>query len=358
MHFELTLRNMKAIIIIFCTNGIKPFTRRELANTGCGRTTAFLSPKKDSFLRKKRRITKMKKRIAILLTALMIFSLSACGKEEPSQETGSETFPMTVTDYLGTEMEFEAAPEKIVSLSPSCTEILYALGLDDKMVGVSNWCTYPEEAAGVEKVGDTYSVNVEKIIELDADVVFVSGAAAAESVEALNASGIRVYSIGAKNIDDIYASIENIGTITETGDKAKQVVSGMKDELADLEKKVSELETKSVFIDLGSLYSTGSEDYLGTSLALIKADNIALDAGANSPQLSAETVIEKNPQVYIAMTSKEEFEQPAGFEEIDAFKNGEVYFIAYDDPATDMISRDGPRFIQGLDYLADLIHKL
>ena len=132
----------------------------------------------------------------------------------------------------------------------------------------------------------------------------------------------------------------------------------MKDELADLEKKVSELETKSVFIDLGSLYSTGSEDYLGTSLALIKADNIALDAGANSPQLSAETVIEKNPQVYIAMTSKEEFEQPAGFEEIDAFKNGEVYFIAYDDPATDMISRDGPRFIQGLDYLADLIHKL
>ena len=81
----------------------------------------------------------MKKRIAVLLTALMIFSLSACGKEEPSQETGGETFPMTVTDYLGTEMEFEAAPEKIVSLSPSCTEILYALGLDDKMVGVSNW---------------------------------------------------------------------------------------------------------------------------------------------------------------------------------------------------------------------------
>ena len=92
--------------------------------------------------------------------------------------------------------------------------------------------------------------------------------------------------------------------------------------------------TKSVFIDLGGLYSSGSEDYLGTSLALIKADNIALDAGTNSPQLSAETVIEKNPQVYIVMSSEEEFDRPAGFEEIDAFKNGEVYYIAYDDPNT------------------------
>ncbi len=303
----------------------------------------------------------MKRITAALLALMMVLALVSCGSDEKSEETGeAKDFPMTVTDYLGTEMEFEAAPEKIVSLSPSCTEILYALGLGDKMVGVSNWCTYPEEAADVEKVGDTYSVSVERIIELDADVVFVSGAAAAESVEALNAAGINVYSIGAKDVDDIYASIENIGTITGTSDKAAEVVNGMKDELSDLEEKVADLDTKSVFIDLGSLYSTGSEDYLGASLSLIKADNIALDAGANSPQLSAETVIEKNPDVYIAMMSKDEFEasKPAGFDEINAFKNGEVYYIPYDDPATDMITRDGPRFIQGLTYLAELIHQL
>ena len=303
----------------------------------------------------------MKRITAALLALMMVLALVSCGNDEKSEETGeAKDFPMTVTDYLGTEMEFEAAPEKIVSLSPSCTEILYALGLGDKMVGVSNWCTYPEEAADVEKVGDTYSVSVERIIELDADVVFVSGAAAAESVEALNAAGINVYSIGAKDVDDIYASIENIGTITGTSDKAAEVVNGMKDELSDLEEKVADLDTKSVFIDLGSLYSTGSEDYLGASLSLIKADNIALDAGANSPQLSAETVIEKNPDVYIAMMSKDEFEasKPAGFDEINAFKNGEVYYIPYDDPATDMITRDGPRFIQGLTYLAELIHQL
>lgn len=299
----------------------------------------------------------MKKITTLLLTAILVCSLAACGTEGKDQKAG-ETFPMTVTDYLGTEMEFEAAPEKIVSLSPSCTEILYALGLSDKMAGVSNWCTYPEETADVEKVGDTFSVSVERIIEMEADVVFVSGAAAAESVEALNAAGIPVYSIGAKNIEDIYSSITNIGKVTGTADKAEEVVSDMKEKLTALEEKTADLDTKSVFIDLGSLYSTGSEDYLGASLSLIKAENIALEAGANSPQLSAETVIEKNPQVYIVMSSEKDFEKPDGFDRIDAFKNGEVYYIDYTDPAADMITRDGPRFVEGLEYLANLIHKL
>ncbi len=303
----------------------------------------------------------MKRFLAALLAVVMVLAVTACGSDEsskPADENGAgeAAYPMTVKDYLGNEMEFAEAPQKIVSLSPSCTEILYALGQGDKMVGVSTWCTYPEEAAEVEQVGDTYSVSVERIIELDADVVFVSGGTAAESVDALNAAGINVYSTGAKNVDEIYESIENIGAIVDASDKANEVVTGMKNQLADLEEKLADVETKSVFIDLGGLYSSGSEDYLGTSLALIKADNIALDAGTNSPQLSAETVIEKNPQVYIVMSSEEEFDRPAGFEEIDAFKNGEVYYIAYDDPNTDIITRDGPRFIEGLSYLAGLIH--
>lgn len=299
----------------------------------------------------------MKKITAVLLCIVLTFALAACGGgDKDGGETEGTGFPMTVTDYLGTEMTFEAAPEKIVSLSPSCTETLYALGLGDKMAGVSNWCTYPEEAADVEKVGDTFSVNVEKIIELEADVVFVSGAAAAESVEALNAAGINVYSIGAKDVDGILTSIEGVGRVTGTSDKAKEITDAMSAKLEDLKAKFGETEQKSVFIDLGALYSTGSEDYLGASLSLINAENIALDAGANSPLLSAETIIEKNPQVYIALSSEEDFVKPDGFDEIDAFKNGQVYYIDYADPATDMITRDGPRFIDGLEYLGNLIH--
>ncbi len=300
----------------------------------------------------------MKKQMLFLLMVVLMFSLTACGEKTEGGQTVGDSFPMTVTDYIGTEMEFEAAPEKIVSLSPSCTEILYALGLGDKMVGVSNWCTYPEETAEVEKVGDTINVNVERVIELEADVVFVSGFAAAESVSALNAAGIKVYSIGAKDVEEIYHTITSVGNITGTGEKAAELVNDMKAKLTALTEKLQNLENKSVFIDVGMLYSSGSEDYLGASLSLIHADNIALSAGKNSPQLSAEAVIELNPQVYIAMSDAGSFEKPDGFDEIDAFKNGEVYYIDYTDPAADMITRDGPRFIEGLEYLANLIHGL
>lgn len=299
----------------------------------------------------------MKKKLVFLLMLVLTLSLVSCGGEDNSG-SGSQSpeYPLTVTDYIGTEMTIENEPEKIVSLSPSCTEILYELGLGDKMVGVSNWCTYPEEAADVEKIGDTFSVNVERIIELEADVVFVSGQAAADSVEALNGAGIQVYSIGAKNLDDIYKGITDIGMITNTAEKAASVVDDMKVQAEELKAAFAEFDTKSVFIDLGNLYSTSKEDYLGNSLELINAENIALDFDYSSPQLSAETVIEKNPAVYIALSSEEQFVKPEGFDKIDAFKNGQVYYIDYADPTTDMITRDGPRFLQGLEALGNMIH--
>lgn len=299
----------------------------------------------------------MKKKLVFLLMLVLTLSLVSCGGEDNSGNgSQSPEYPLTVTDYIGTEMTIENEPEKIVSLSPSCTEILYELGLGDKMVGVSNWCTYPEEAADVEKIGDTFSVNVERIIELEADVVFVSGQAAADSVEALNGAGIQVYSIGAKNLDDIYKGITDIGMITNTAEKAASVVDDMKVQAEELKAAFAEFDTKSVFIDLGNLYSTSKEDYLGNSLELINAENIALDFDYSSPQLSAETVIEKNPAVYIALSSEEQFVKPEGFDKIDAFKNGQVYYIDYADPTTDMITRDGPRFLQGLEALGNMIH--
>lgn len=300
----------------------------------------------------------MKKITAILLITMLTIAFTACGAggEDGDEQAAAESFPMKVTDYLGTEMEFKQAPEKIVSLSPSCTEILYQLGLGDKMVGVSNWCTYPKEAGKVEKVGDTFSVNVEKIIELEADVVFVSGQAAADSVSALDAAGIKVYSIGAKSLEDIYKSISGIGQVTGTSEEAADIVGDMKEDAEELKNEFAQYDKESVFIDLGDLYSTSKEDYLGNSLKLINAENIALDFDYSSPQLSAEAIIEKNPQVYICLSSEKDFVKPDGFDKIDAFKNKKVYFIDYTNKATDMITRDGPRFLDGLELLGNLIH--
>lgn len=300
----------------------------------------------------------MKKITAVFLITVLAFSFTACGSggEDSEAEGTAKSFPMTVTDYLGTEMEFTEAPQKIASLSPSCTEILFALGLGDQVVGVSNWCTYPKEAQSIEKIGDTNSGNVEKIIELDADVVFVSGQTAADSVSALSEAGINVYSIGAKDLDGIYKGITDVGQITDTSQKASEIVNDMKKEAKKIKAEFAQYDKKSVFIDLGDLYSSSKEDYLGNSLDLINAENIALNFDYSSPQLSAEKIIEENPQVYLCFSSEKEFVKPDGFDQIDAFKNKEVYFIPYENPTMDKITRNGPRFLEGLETLGKLIH--
>lgn len=300
----------------------------------------------------------MKKLVALIAAMIMACVLVSCGGgtgQGDLPEAGS--YPMTLTDGIGNTVTIEEEPDKIASLSPSCTEILYALGLGDKMTGVSTWCTYPKETKNVAQIGDTFSVNIEKLIEMETDLVFVSGHAGSDAVSALGQAGIAVYTTSTVTLDDIYNNIEAMGVITNTADKAAGIVADMKAEAADLQETYAAFDTKKVFIDLGELYSTSKADYLGHSLSMLNTENIAYEYDYTSPRLSAETVIEQNPDVYIAMCSESDFVMPDGFEEIAAFQNGNVHYIPYDDPRVDMITRDGPRFIDGLKVLGDLIHQ-
>lgn len=299
----------------------------------------------------------MKKLVVLIAVMMMVFALTACGGSGSGGELPEAgVYPMTLTDGIGNTVVIEEEPDKIASLSPSCTEILYELGLGDKIIGVSTWCTYPEETKDVEQIGDTFSVNIEKLIEMETDLVFVSGHAGADAVSALDQAGIAVYTTSTVTLDDIYNNIAVMGAMTNTADKANAIVSDMKAEAEGLQETYAAFDSKKVFIDLGDLYSTSKVDYLGHSLSMLNTENIAYEYDYTSPRLSAETVIQENPDVYIALCNEEDFVMPDGFEEITAFKNGDVHFIPYDDPRVDMITRDGPRFVEGLKILGDLIH--
>ena len=308
---------------------------------------------------KAEREEKMKKLITLIAVIIMVLTLASCGGGSGSGSDLPEAgvYPMTLTDGIGNTVVLEEEPDKIASLSPSCTEILYALGLGDKIVGVSTWCTYPEETKNVAKIGDTFSVNIEKMIEMGVDLVFVSGHAGSDAVSALGQAGIAVYTTSTVTLDDIYHNINVMGAMTNTADAAAAIVADMQADAEGLEEKYAGLETKKVFIDLGDLYSTSKVDYLGHSLPMLNTENIAYDYDYTSPRLSAETVIEQNPDVYIVLCSEEDFVMPDGFEEIKAFKEGNVHYIPYDDPRVDMITRDGPRFVDGLKVLGDLVHE-
>ena len=301
----------------------------------------------------------MKKLVTLMAAFVMAFVLAACGGGSTSGGDLPEAgvYPMTLTDGIGNTVVIEEEPDKIASLSPSCTEILYELGLGDKMVGVSTWCTYPEETANVEKIGDTFSVNIEKLIEMETDLVFVSGHAGSDAVSALGQAGIAVYTTSTVTLDDIYHNINVMGAMTNTADKAAEIVADMQADAEGLQETYAAFDTKKVFIDLGDLYSTSKVDYLGHSLSMLNVENIAYEYDYTSPRLSAETVIAQNPDVYIVLSSEADFVMPDGFEEIKAFKEGNVHYIPYDDPRVDMITRDGPRFVEGLKVLGDLVHE-
>lgn len=294
----------------------------------------------------------MKKLLALTLVFLMAFSFVSCGNDD--EKTGGE---ITVTDSDGKVITLSEPADVVVSVSPAVTEMLYAIGAGDTVKAKSTWCNYPAEVADVEIIGDAYTgINIERIIELQADVVLITGSTAAGATEALEAANIPVCNIDFESVEAVYEGITNVGILTGKTTEAEALNAKLKGDLQQLVDDCAKYEKRSVFVDWGGLYSSSKVDFFGILLTHINADNIAYDYEYTSPQVPAETVIEQNPDVYIVTSAEEYFEKPAGFDEIAAFKNGEVHYVDYYDPLCDMISRPGPRFVEGLRAVAEMIH--
>ena len=191
-----------------------------------------------------------------IVTALAAILFTACGQEEhgenhatPETEAGEEAlqFPLTIKDVTDNEITLEEAPKAIVSMIPSNTEILYALGLEEKVVGVSDFDNYPEEAASKEKIGGM-EFNVEKIISLNPDLVLAHESALGTwdpGLKQLRDAGINVYTVSnAESFDSTYETIEEIGKLTDKSEEASEIVEEMKKTVQDVQDKVATVDTK------------------------------------------------------------------------------------------------------------------
>lgn len=268
-------------------------------------------------------------------------------------------FPVTVTDDLGNEVTLEAAPKSIVSLAPTDTEILFAIGAGDAVTGRTDYCNYPEEAADVDSIGTFSEPNMELILSKSPDLVVASGYLDDNIRQQLEENGTVVFITNANDLESTQKDIETLGKLIGYEDEAKAVVDNMDNQWADLSKELEAVtEEKSAFIDLGSLYSAGPNSMLDNSLKLIKVENVAADADSEWPQLSAEAVVEADPDVYISLYSKlEDVQQTAGLSDL-ACLNEDGGFIYIDGSSVegDMIQRSGPRYVEGLKVLAELIY--
>lgn len=279
-------------------------------------------------------------------------------KEEPKTEQAA--FPVTVKDGLGEDVTIKAEPKKIVSLIPSNTEIAYALGLGDKIVGVSDFDNYPEDVKTKTKIGGM-EFNVEKIISLKPDLVLAHASSAHNSrdgLEQLKDAGITVLVVNdAKSFDDVYASIELIGKATGASDKAKQVIDEMKEKLAQIQEKAKQIpadKQANVWIEVSpppQLYTAGKGTFMDEMLQVISAKNVA-GSLEGWPMVTEEKAVAYKPDVIITTYggAKQVFAR-AAWKDVPAVKNKRVY-----DVNTDLVSRPGPRLVEGVEELAKAVY--
>ncbi|MEI6742623.1 MAG: helical backbone metal receptor [bacterium] len=290
-------------------------------------------------------------------TSVLLFA--ACGT---SDQSAANTVADTVAEASSDTAVPEESTNKIVSLSATATEMLYALGAQDQLVAVDNYSNYPEAAASFENKIDAAQPSAEAIAALDATVVLLAYDPGNLQTQ-LEALGITVWTgAAATGFDDSYKQITELGELTGKSAEAEALVSSMK---ADIETAISSMELPaapvSYFYELDNTYfSVTSNTFVGQIMSQFKLQNIAdlAEAGNDYPQLSQEAIISANPQlIFLADTkccqqdAKTVAARP-GWNKIDAVTNGNV--VELDD---DVASRWGPRVVDLVKQVAAAVAK-
>jgi iron complex transport system substrate-binding protein len=279
-----------------------------------------------------------------------------------TDKTDEEAFPITLTDGLGKEVTIESEPTTIVSVLPSNTEIAYALGLGDKIVGVSDYDNYPEEVLEKEKVG-SMEINLEKVLILQPDLLLLSPShnQYTDVLSQLKEAGINTVIVGdASSFEDVYASIRLIANATGTSEKAEEIIVDMQERLEVLKEKAKAVsEPKKVWVEVSpapDIYTTGKGTFMHEMLEAIQAVNAAGEQ-EGWVKFTEEEAVQLNPDViittygYYVENPAEGVLNRAGWAEVPAVKNEQVF-----DVNNDTVTRPGPRLIDGVETLAKLIY--
>ena len=243
---------------------------------------------------------------------------------------------------------------RIVSLAPSTTEILFALGLDDEIVGVSSFCNYPLQAKDKEKIGSFSRPNIEKIISLKPDIVFCTGLEQAPVIHELKQLKIKVFVSHPANMQELFASIKEAGLATGREEEAEGLIRRMKSQIQEISIKTASIPQEkrpAVFVEYWNnpLMTAGPGSFVDELISLAGGYNIAYDTKRPYSYFSPELVIKRNPDCIILayMVNEEAAEvirERLGWQEIAAVKNNRIY----GDIDSDLVLRPGPRIVLGL----------
>ena len=293
-------------------------------------------------------------RSCIAAICILVCGLFFTGCKNETSTSLPETSTREITDDLGHHVTLPAKVERAVSLAPSLTEIVFAVDSGDKLVGVTTYCNYPAEAQKIAKVGDTISPNLETIIALKPQVVFVSTASQIESfTKTLEQQNIAVFVTNPKNLDGVYQSIFQIGEIFERSDKAHEIVNGLKKRVAEIEDKTKNEKSVKVFVQFSKepLFTIGRDSFVTDLILRAGGESVTANVAEAYPKFSKETAFAVQPEAIILSDSEDNREPNEVFNNSPAVKNEKVFRIS-----ADLLSRPSPRIVDALEQIAKSLH--
>jgi iron complex transport system substrate-binding protein len=264
-----------------------------------------------------------------------------------------------VTDQTGRRITIPDHPQRIISLAPSITETLYALGLGDRLVGDTDYCDYPTEARAKPHVGAMLNPNLERIVALRPDLVLGTDEAnRRESIDQLARLGIPLYGVTARNVDATIRSLEDLGRVLGSEQSAKALAARLRVRVEAVTRRVEGQRPPKVLFVVWyrPLITAGSQTFIADVIHRAGGDSISNDMTGEWPHMGLEVVLKRDPDIILFPKTEafapgfDEFERLPGWKELAAVKHHRMYFIA------ETIMRPSPRLIDALEELTDILH--
>ena len=276
----------------------------------------------------------------------------ACASASCASRNSIPADALPVTDEVGRTIKVKPQPQRIVSLAPSITETLFALGLGDRVVGVTSYCDYPPEAAEKEKLGDTLRPSIEKIVALKADLVIASTSSQLEQfVLYLDQVGVPIYVSNPRDLDGVLESISKIGEVTGAAAAARDLVGRLRERIEAVESRLAGAERPRVFFILSNepLITAGGGSFINGLITSAGGRSISAEVEADYPQYSLETAVAEKPEVIFFQSG--EARLPDRLKQTPAGRADRVFHIN-----DDLLLRPGPRIVDGFEQMAAYIH--
>jgi cobalamin transport system substrate-binding protein len=288
----------------------------------------------------------------VFLSLALVLSSLAC--RSGAADVAKTLERRHLTDDLGRDVVVPVRVTRAISLAPSITESIFAVGAADRLVGVTTYCNYPEQAKAIQKVGDTISPNLETIVALKPDVVLVSTASQIESfMNTLEQNGIAVYVTNPTSIDGVLSDLMKLGDLFGTLDVTSALLNDLQSRIDEVSLRVGEGKRPNVFLQISKepLFTIGQQSFMTAIIEKAGGHSVTADVGSAYPKLSKETALALSPEVIILSASDDNSSPNEVFKNSPAVKNARVFSVN-----ADLLSRPGPRLVDALEQIARDIH--